>query len=200
MLKFPQDLKKPQKIVLMFHGYGASGQHMIHLAPKFNIPSILWVAPNAPYKNGTGYQWFELDENLEVEEIQKGLIQVRPLIFSMIDSLQQEYKIDYEDIILLGFSQGAMLTLDVLTQSNDLRKGVAISGAFFPFENTKAKSKEILLIHGTNDQIVSFQYSVDAQQQLKERKAHVTLKLIPELDHHINQDVIDTISSFFTKS
>ena len=196
MLRFPQDLTSPQKVVLMLHGYGASGNYMIQIAPKIHAPNTLFLAPNAPYLNETGYQWFEVDHSFNTDTVKTGLTQVRPIVLQMIDSIQRDYKIEYEDIILLGFSQGAMLTLDIITHHPELRKAIAISGAFFPFENINAKSKDILLIHGTNDETVSFQYSVDGEKQLKELGAHVTFKMIPGLDHHINQEGIDTVIEF----
>lgn len=50
------------------------------------------------------------------------------------------------------------------------------------------KNTEILLIHGTNDNKISFQDSVDMNNKLKSAGVHIELKLIDDGDHYLRKN------------
>ena len=69
-LKGPSILtnKKPQKLVILFHGYGDNADNFISVVQGLHDPesSINYFAPNAPSsvpQYPLGYQWFELYPN-----------------------------------------------------------------------------------------------------------------------------------------
>ena len=54
----------PKQIVLLLHGYGSSGGDMISLAPSWqrSLPDALFLAPHAPQRTVSGYQWWALSD------------------------------------------------------------------------------------------------------------------------------------------
>src|SRR5690606_37830161 len=59
----PRSGNPPRQIVILLHGYGASGADLISFAPHWqqDLPDALFLAPNAPQTLGARqYQWWPL--------------------------------------------------------------------------------------------------------------------------------------------
>ncbi len=114
---------------VLLHGFGAPGDDLVPLAEELAAPNVRFVFPAAPLELGGLYgdsrAWWLLDlAKLERElasgtprdrrgEIPEGLVDVRDQINRLLDQLIARFSIAPERLILGGFSQGAMLTLDV---------------------------------------------------------------------------------------
>ena len=118
------------KLILFLHGYGANGADLIGLKEYINNKeeNIIFESPNAPEPcplNYFGYQWFDLVERTP-EEIFHGLKKSYSYLDKIITEMTSKHNIKTEQIMLIGFSQGAMISLDIMTEMIKVIKIYAI--------------------------------------------------------------------------
>ena len=155
------------KLVVFLHGYGADGKDLIDLANPFGmaLPNASFISPDAPHPcemSPQGRQWFP------IEEIPKGAIKASLGLLDLIENEAKKLNLTFKDVILIGFSQGAMMSMQCLL-INDKQLGAIIgySGALRQ-ENIDAANDQILdgkhkfsdtpilLVHGERDEVVPF--------------------------------------------
>ena len=156
------------KLVVFLHGYGADGKDLIDLAKPFGmaLPNASFISPDAPHTcamSPQGRQWFP------IEEIPKGAIKASLGLLGLIDYEAKKLNLTFKDVILIGFSQGAMMSMQCLLINNEqLGAIIGYSGALKE-ENIDAADDQILngkhkysdtpilLVHGEQDEVVPFQ-------------------------------------------
>lgn len=92
--------------MIMAHGRGASGEDMLGLAVEFHAPDIAFLAPQAE-----GHTWYPYSFLAPMQDNEPHLSSALRVIANLVDDLIQR-RIPSERIALLGFSQGACLTLE----------------------------------------------------------------------------------------
>ena len=111
-------------IVVMLHGLGDWGESYIDFAPALSETAYRFVFPTAPIPlQGALYQWFVF----EPSHFLQGVMQARQRIIELLEALSARYQVPTSRIVLSGFSQGAMLTLDVGLHYKD-SQGFALGG------------------------------------------------------------------------
>jgi phospholipase/carboxylesterase len=110
----------------------------------------------------------------------------RDIISNFIDELIEKYPIDKEDVTLIGFSQGCILSYAVaVSYPEKIRRVVAMSGYFNPeiavddyLENDFSKLK-IFASHGSVDQVVPVEWARKAEPYLKTIGIDIVYKEYP---------------------
>ncbi|MCC5933242.1 MAG: dienelactone hydrolase family protein [Balneolales bacterium] len=116
-------VEKAERIVLMVHGRGASAESILTLAQEFNVVDAAFIAPQA-----TNNTWYPYSFMRPTDENQPWLDSALSSLKSITDDLLSQGK-RREQIVILGFSQGACLATE-FTARNAGRWGgvVAFSG------------------------------------------------------------------------
>ncbi|SNR41658.1 alpha/beta hydrolase [Puniceibacterium sediminis] len=165
--------------VVFLHGYGANGADLLGLADPLaeHLPDTLFVAPDAPEACAGapfGFQWFPipwLDHSSE-EEAEAGLIQASVDLNAFLDALMVDEDLLPEQVVLVGFSQGSMMSLHVAPRREDPVAGiVAFSGRLLQPEllvDEVVSRPPVLLIHGDADEVVPPQSLPQAAEALQE--------------------------------
>ena len=163
-----------KQLMVLLHGYGADGQDLISLGYQWRElwPDMLFVAPNAPEicdMSPSGYQWFPLQTDRTIGRIE-GVGNARPVLVNFLIDLWAQTGISPASTVLVGFSQGAMMALNVATSLDQPVAGiVAFSGAFVPAEGFGSGSfarPPVALIHGDMDGVVDPDLSRQAATSL----------------------------------
>src|SRR5271156_2086877 len=120
-----------KQLVVLLHGYGSDGNDLIGLAPYLQklLPEAAFAAPNAPERvpgSPFGYQWFSLgsyDPNSMRRDPRHAADTYRAMRFgaegaaatlnAFIDGEPPRLKLGPEQLALVGFSQGTMMSLYV---------------------------------------------------------------------------------------
>jgi phospholipase/carboxylesterase len=153
---------KPEQLVMLLHGYGADGNDLIGLAPEWQplLPQAAFLSPHAPFPcEGApfGRQWFGFAGRSR-EEVLDGVKKAATILDQYITEILAEHGMDESKLALVGFSQGAMMSMYTsLRRAKPVAGVVAYSGRLFAAEAlaTEMKSKpKMLLIHGDIDQVV----------------------------------------------
>ena len=203
-IKKPLSGAKAKSAVIFLHGYGSDGENLIGLAPFMQeaFPDTVFLSPNAPTKMpyyGGGYEWFPLTDRNYAAMLQ-GAKMVAPIINQFIDEVLAEYELKDENIALIGFSQGTMVSLfSAIRRLQKIAGIVGFSGALVAPElvATDAKVKpDICLIHGEADDVVPFAAMAQAEKALKNAGFKVESHARPNLPHSIDPEGIDIAIKF----
>ena len=175
--------------VVFLHGYGANGADLLGLADPLgeHLPDTLFVSPDAPEACAGapfGFQWFPIPwiDGSSEEESMQGMARAVDDLNAFLDALMVDEDLLPEQVALLGFSQGTMMSLHVGPRREDQLAGiVGFSGRLLAPESLadEVQSKPpILLLHGDQDDVVPVQslpQAVEALQEggFKEVYAHV---------------------------
>lgn len=105
---------------ILVHGRGASAGDILGLAPEFALPDIAYFAPEA-----AGHTWYPYSFLTDMERNEPGLSSALQVIESLVQHLEQ-LGLPAERVALMGFSQGACLTLEFAARH--ARRYAAIAG------------------------------------------------------------------------
>ena len=193
----------PTHLVVLVHGYGADGQDLIGLAQHWQslLPTTAFAAPNAPARipGGPGYQWFPISR-IDPHEMQKGVERVGPLLDQFLDAELARLSLPPEKLMLVGFSQGAMLSLHVgLRRATPPAAIVGLSGLLAgppPPGLSERDSPPVFLAHGDADQVVPVQAMLMAASALGEAGLRVQWHLAHGIGHGVDQATIALAGGF----
>ncbi|MDR1475842.1 MAG: dienelactone hydrolase family protein [Holosporales bacterium] len=179
-----------KKIVIFLHGYGSSWEDF---PPSYKqslsteMKDTLVFAPNAPFKceAGYGYQWFKL-RDMSYNEIRDGLDTIARILSEYIDELSHEFECD--DVSVVGFSQGAMLSFESLNCSKNVKRVVAYSGMFVPTADKQilAKNAKVLIVHSDDDSSVPYSNASLAKRNLESLEIPATIVTCHGIGHSIS--------------
>jgi phospholipase/carboxylesterase len=121
-------------------------------------------------------------------KILQGLRDVSPLVNEYVTQALNDRQLTYQDLALVGFSQGAMLALYQAYYVLPLCAGViAYSGAFLEDMNLEPKSlPRSLLIHGDADPIIPVEGTLMAGEIIKKIGGNPTVVIREGLPHAID--------------
>jgi phospholipase/carboxylesterase len=189
-VKHPQN-GKAKYLMIFLHGYGSDGNDLIGLSNVFDktIPQTIYLSPNAPNPTGFGgYQWFPIS-SLSNRELETGTLSIAPYVHHFIDEALAFYDISPENLILAGFSQGAMIAMHIGIERKIVPTAVfAYSGALTAIEGIEKRIQSrppIFLCHGANDDVVLPQYTIKAAEVLTALGVTVEKHIIAHYPHTI---------------
>lgn len=163
-----------KNLVILFHGVGSNGADMQsvarYLAP--GLPDVTFSTPDgtAPFEGGgPGYQWFSI-QGVTPDNRAQRIIAARAAFDKTIQGILQQYNVTpgEDNLILGGFSQGAIMALDVLVSGRLPLSGVvSLSGRLAsPLPDTPLPEQSALLVHGKADPVIPWQESTRAEERL----------------------------------
>ncbi len=189
----PEKNNNIKNLVVLLHGYGGDGKDisMLTLNWKRHMPDTIFICPNGHEQceiNPLGYQWFDLGSD-DPNYILGQFLKAEKKLNKFLDEIKNEYKIDNDKIILAGFSQGCMMSINVgLTSEKPFNCIVGFSGKIINLNDLKVRrrnSTNILLIHGDLDDIVSPTHLLEAKDFFLREDVNVETHLLKNCGHHI---------------
>ncbi|MBG80175.1 MAG: hypothetical protein CMJ39_05630 [Phycisphaerae bacterium] len=170
----PPEKTGPSKSPMLFllHGYGADMHDLFGLAnlidPRFHI-----ISPQAPHDlRQIGYPggcaWFHLhqDQTGQIQYDSDGARDAVELAATFISNAVEQHDGDPNQVMVMGFSQGAMLAHALLLHARIPLAGIAgFSGRLVPeliSDESEARSNvpdglPVLVAHGSHDDLIPVQ-------------------------------------------
>ena len=187
----------PQQLIVLLHGVGADastlvplGRHVAHSQAQACVVSL--QAPH-PCDMGRGRQWFSVAGVTEVNRPAR-VAEALPVMAEQIRHWQTQTGLTAAQTTLIGFSQGAILSLEACSRSPDLAQTVvAIGGRFAELPSSAPASVRFHLIHGTADPVIAVVHAQQGAQQLSSLGAEVTLDLFEGAGHFVSAEMADRI-------
>jgi phospholipase/carboxylesterase len=176
--------------VIVLHGWGAPGADLVPIAEELKRPGVRFFVPAAPLPEvGGGRAWWHLDPHTRPPHAATDrvapdfrpsppVVAARTAVQALIATVVDRYA--PETVALLGFSQGAMLSIDVaLAAKPAVARVVAMSGVLLvdsvpALIAPHAVKPRFLLSHGRQDPVVPFASGTRAKELLEAHAFPVT--------------------------
>ncbi|MGH1399365.1 MAG: alpha/beta hydrolase [Alphaproteobacteria bacterium] len=190
-------------LVILLHGLGSNGRDLISLAPMWaaGLPNTVFVSPDAPFVCDMvpegypdAYQWFSLQDR-DPHVVLQGVQRAQPILDSFITEQIEKYGVRREKTVLVGFSQGTMISLYAGPRYLKQLGGVlGYSGALCG--EAKGHKIPVCLIHGEADDVVPFEAYKHARGKLIGAGFAVSGHSTAGLAHSIDQAGIEAGAAF----
>ncbi|HSM63233.1 MAG TPA: alpha/beta fold hydrolase, partial [Gillisia sp.] len=149
--------------LIMLHGYGSDENDLFSFANE--LPEeLLIISARAPYQlqpNGNAWYAINFDAVQGKFSDNEQAKESRIAISNFIDEVIESYPVDKENITLLGFSQGTILSYAVaLSEPSKVKNVIALSGYINTeiitpgFEKNDFSNLSIYASHGSQDQVI----------------------------------------------
>lgn len=205
----PRDGASPSVLICLLHGLGADGADLLPLGAAYQTvwPSAAIVAPNAPFPCDiapVGRMWFSVRE-LTFEARRKGVRIAAPIAAAAIDAELGKRGLPASALILVGFSQGAMVALHVgLTRRPPPLAIISHSGLLADDALTLPASPDwrppqLLLTHGDADTVLPPACLDITENGLRAKGLRPEVHRLAGLGHGIDQATLSLDLAFLNR-
>jgi phospholipase/carboxylesterase len=209
-------------VVVLLHGFGAPGDDLVPLARVLHVPSALrFVFPAAPLAppelaSFEGRAWWPIDtmamqraaaegrERDRVHVVPVGMPAASSQVNALLDSLERELNVSGEQIVLGGFSQGAMLACDVALRSERRLAGLVLLSTTLLCQDewqprmAARAGLPVLQTHGLHDSLLSYRLAVELRDQLRAAGVSVEWLEFPG-GHELPEPVLNGLGGFILR-
>ena len=189
------DTNKSSPLVLMIHGYGSNEDDLFSFA-RLLPENYKIVSLRAPYSLPYGgFSWYDINLD-DSSNIKINISQAKDSILKIKDFVENElkskYSFDINNICLIGFSQGTILSYALsLNYPNLFKRIIALSGKInmdLIDEVVKDYSDlKYFCSHGIQDQVIPVNFSRKSISWLKSQNINHTYKEY-EMAHNVSQE------------
>ncbi len=207
-----QTQAEPRASLIVLHGLGASGDDFVPVCQAMDLRSVgglrvlLPQAPERPVSINGGYRmpaWYDigLDASGQRVEDERGLRESQRAIEALI-AQEVARGIPASRIVLMGFSQGAAMTLMTgLRHAQRLAGLVALSG-YLPLAGTTEAERHVanadvplFLAHGDSDEVVLPARGLASRAELERLGFAVQWHGYP-MGHEVSMEEIADVAGF----
>jgi len=184
---------KPKNAVILCHGYGGDGKDISILAGYWRtyLPDTIFICPDAPEKceaSPSGFQWFDLTDQDPEQILSKSLVAENKLN-KLINEVKEGYNLLANQIIIGGFSQGSMISLQTgIKRKDKINSILGYSGKIIDLEHLSkniVSRPNIFLMHGDIDQVVPVDGLLEAKNFFNKNNYEIETKIFKNCEHRI---------------
>ena len=184
----PSLIKKNAPLLVLLHGYGSDESDLFSFAEE--LPNELFIISlRAPHKlQPYGNAWYAINFDAQqnkwndIEQAQEAM----KIIVSCIEQACTQYDLDKNNVSLLGFSQGCILSMALAINHPELIKNViGLSGyickEFIEEHRTKKDFSHLdfYCSHGSSDQVIPVDWAREIPNFLTENGIKHTYSEFP---------------------
>lgn len=192
-------LTKAKKALIMLHGRGGSAEDILSLASHLALKDFYIVAPQA-----TNHTWYPFSFLAPIPQNEPWLSSALDRIKELADHIK-DGGIAPENTFILGFSQGACLTLEFAARNAQKWGGViALTGGLIGDTLEAARypgnfsGTPVFMSNGSNDPHVPLVRSEQSKQQLEKMSAKVELLVYANRPHTILQEELNIVIDYLS--
>src|SRR5229473_3963051 len=193
VLNAGESLERARAAMILVHGRGASAADIMTIAAEVMFPGVAYLAPQA-----LGSAWYPNPFTAPLEDNEPYLSSALELLSSVLSRV--EAKVSAEKVVLLGFSQGACLTLEFAARHARRYGGVVgLSGGLIGPDGTPRDypgdfgATPVFLGCSDVDPHIRKDRVIEAADVFTRMGARATMRLYPGMGHTVNQDEIDAV-------
>lgn len=194
LLFYGEPLEQAQAAVILVHGRGASAESMLPLAEELHSPRLGFLVPQAP-----GSIWYPYPFMAPISQNEPHLSRALDRLAGLFTQLQNA-GLPAERVMLMGFSQGASLSLEYTARHPRRYGGVAgLSGGLIGPAGTQWNTPgslagtPVFLGCSDVDPFIPKERVLESARALETLGGKVTTRLYPAMDHTVNQDELDFV-------
>lgn len=183
-------LEAARGAMILVHGRGASASDIMTVGAELMHAGFAYLAPEA-----AGHAWYPLPFTAPLESNEPHLSSALGLLDSLVDEVSAH--VPHHRLILLGFSQGACLTLEFAARHARRYGGIiAFSGGLIGPDGTPRdypgtfERTPVFIGCSDVDPHIAKERVLEAGEVLKRMGANLTVRLYPNMAHTVNADEI----------
>jgi predicted esterase len=180
--------------MIMVHGRGGSADDVLTLSDSFAAPDVTYLAPQA-----SGNSWYPYSFLSPIAQNEPGISSGLAAIANVLQTVERA-GIPPERVMLLGFSQGACLSLEFSARAARRYGGVAgLSGGLIGPDGTprdysgSLAGTPIFLGCSDVDPHIPAPRVVETATVLRRLGGDVDMRLYPGMGHTINEDELEAV-------
>jgi predicted esterase len=196
VLTFGPPLSAARLAMIMVHGRGASAEDMLGLAAEIGAADVAVLAPQA-----AGRTWYPYSFLSPMQDNEPGITSGLGVLARLVDSLVAQH-FPYERIALLGFSQGACLSLEFAARNARRYKAVfGLSGGLIGPPGTPRNypgsfgDAPVLLGCSDIDAHIPLARVQESAEVFRRMGATVDERIYPGMGHTVNLEEIAAVRS-----
>jgi predicted esterase len=186
--------------VILVHGRGASAADILSLADEFGVRDVAYLAPEA-----AGHTWYPYSFLAPMRDNEPFLGSALGVLDRIIHDLWHDEQVGPERVGLLGFSQGACLSLEYAARH--ARRYAAVVGLSGGLIGPPGTPREYA---GTVDGTPVFLGCSDVDPHIPRERVHETAdvfrrlgasvdeRIYPGMGHMVNRDEIEAVKTLLT--
>jgi predicted esterase len=183
-------------VAILLHGRGASAEDIVGLADQFSATDIAYLAPQA-----AGSTWYPKSFLAPIQENEPWLGSALRVVAGLVDQLQQ-IGVPSDRLVVMGFSQGACLTLEFAARHARRYAGaVAFTGGLIGPEGTPRdyagnfNGTPVFIGSSDVDPHVPLERVRESTGVLRRMGAIVDERIYPRMGHTINADELEAVDA-----
>jgi phospholipase/carboxylesterase len=156
-----------------------------------------------PFEGGPssegGRQWFSrhgLDDDNRPGRVR----QAGERVSAWLDAQLDARKLGRDRVVLVGFSQGAIVSLWLATHRRPAPLAVAALSGRYADDTPPAAgpSSPVLIVHGERDSVIPVSFAMSSAKELEKRGVQVTMHIHNDLAHSIDESALRETRDFLT--
>lgn len=181
-------------VTILVHGRGGSADDMLGLAEELRVPDVAYLAPQA-----ADHTWYPYSFLAPISQNEPWLSSALKTVLGLIGGLAEQ-GVSAERVALLGFSQGACLSLELAARH--ARRYAAIiglsGGLIGPPGTPRAYTGHfagtpVFLGCSDIDPHIPLERVHESAEVIRTMGASVDERIYPRMAHTINQDELDAV-------
>jgi len=200
-LRTPEHIEPGKKYpaIFLLHGMGSNEKNMMPLVS--GIEKDLFVfSIRGPLQQPPGYAFFTVHGfgNPHRDVFDGAVNQLE----NFIEYAAENYPIDASEIYFMGFSQGAILSMTLGLKLGKRIKGIIALSGYIPgfvkeeYEIQSLDGVSAFISHGEHDQVLPFEWGVDAEAFYSQNGADSSFSEYPE-GHTVSNENFNDFTAWF---
>jgi len=200
----PDDDSRDVPVIFSIHGRGADATDLAGLAPEFG-DGYRWILPQGPrpVPLGPGYvgwAWYDLGDGRE-----ETVISSRDILEGFIEDILESFGVPRERALIMGFSQGAVMSLHVGLTSEAPFAGIAAMSGYLPAAEAlklvlpDRRDRSVLMVHGRQDETLDVELGRSARALLEAAGVRPEYHEF-EMGHQITPESLAVVRAYVEKA
>jgi len=194
-------------LLILLHGIGSNEEDLFSLAPYLD-GRFLIVSARAPISMGPGaYGWFNIEFTpsgmlADIEQAKRSL----SVLPGFVDELVEAYGADASCVYLMGFSQGAMMSLALALTAPEKIAGAVLMSGRFPAQaldrepdERALEGKPFMVTHGIYDPVLPIAEGRTVRERLKALPVKLTYREYP-MGHEVSMESLKDVTAWLSQS
>lgn len=186
---------KARVIAILIHGRGDSAAGILGLAHAVDLPDVAWIAPQA-----AGNTWYPFSFLMPMEKNEPYLSSAIGAIGALVERVQREHQVNADRVALMGFSQGACLSLEFAARhARRYAAVIALSGGLIGPPGTPRQypgslaGTPVFLGCSDVDTHIPVERVHESAAVMRSLGAAVDARIYPGMGHTINDDELTAV-------
>jgi phospholipase/carboxylesterase len=192
----------PYPTLILLHGRGTNEDDLLGLVPYLD-PRLFVLSVRAPFAFPYGgWTWYDIQEVGSPDPQQFNESYNRLVQF--LDDAKRQYPIDAQQVFLLGFSMGTVMSFALSLTKPDEIAGVVAHSGYVPeqtdldFVWDRLPQTGFFIAHGEYDPIIPVHFGRRAKELLVAANADVTYREYP-IAHQISEESLSDLTEWLTQ-